>query len=96
MAATIATVEARHQTFINVASGKEPVPAPFDTPLGVAAVFTLAAPFIKSCPTGSNLNIPVFPSIALDPSAKPMAGQSLVLRDKSQPAGAKFCAFVNQ
>jgi hypothetical protein len=41
-AATIVTVEARHQAFIRVASGAEAVPAAFDTPLGPRAVFTLA------------------------------------------------------
>jgi hypothetical protein len=93
-AASIVTVEARHQAFIRVASGAEPVPAAFDTALQPRAVFTLAAQFIKSCPEGSNLNIPPFPSIALQNPEQATVGQNLKLADPSQPSGAAFCAFI--
>ncbi|KAF2869796.1 ferritin-like domain-containing protein [Massariosphaeria phaeospora] len=93
-AATIVTVEARHQAFIRVASGAEAVPAPFDTPLGPKAVFTLAAAFISSCPEGSNLAITAFPSIALTNPEQAVVGQNLKLADAAQPSGAAFCAFV--
>ncbi|KAJ4354543.1 uncharacterized protein N0V89_006280 [Didymosphaeria variabile] len=93
-AATIVTVEARHQAFIRVASGAEPVPAAFDTPLGPRAVFTLAAAFIMSCPEGSNLNIQAFPSIALQNPEQAAVGSNLKLADAANPAGAQFCAFV--
>jgi len=93
-AATIVTVEARHQAFIRVASGAEPVPAAFDTPLGPRAVFTLAAQFISSCPDGSNLNIQAFPSIALQNPEQAAIGSNLKLADANSPAGAQFCAFV--
>ncbi|KIW06578.1 uncharacterized protein PV09_02297 [Verruconis gallopava] len=95
-AASIVTIEARHQTFIRSAGGDVPVPNAFDSALGPRAVFTLAAPFISSCPTGSNLAIQAFPSIALaGGGAGITGGQSLVLADPSQPAGASFCAFVD-
>lgn len=93
-AATILTVEARHQAFIRVASGAEPVPAAFDTPLGPRAVFTLAAQFITSCPEGSNLNIMAFPSINLQNPEQATIGSNLKLADAAQPGGAQFCAFV--
>ncbi|ORY15600.1 ferritin-like domain-domain-containing protein [Clohesyomyces aquaticus] len=93
-AATIATVESRHQTAIRIFSGAEPVPAAFDTPLGPRAVFTLAAQFITSCPEGSNLAITPFPAIALQNPEKAVVGQQLALADASMPAGAQFCAFV--
>ncbi|KAK3203657.1 hypothetical protein GRF29_106g200552 [Pseudopithomyces chartarum] len=93
-AATIVTVEARHQAFIRVASGAEPVPAAFDTPLGPRAVFTLAAQFINSCPEGSNLNIQAFPSIALQNPEQAAVGSNLKLANAGNPAGAQFCAFV--
>lgn len=93
-AGSIVTVEARHQAFIRVASGAEPVPAAFDTALGPRAVFTLAAQFIKSCPEGSNLNIQAFPAIALQNPEQATVGQNLKLADPAQPAGASFCAFV--
>ncbi|KAJ4403904.1 hypothetical protein N0V91_006206 [Didymella pomorum] len=93
-AASIVTVESRHQAFIRVASGAEPVPAAFDTALQPRAVFTLAAQFIKSCPQGSNLNIQAFPAIALQNPEKATVGQNLKLADPASPAGASFCAFV--
>ncbi|KAH7114443.1 ferritin-like domain-containing protein [Dendryphion nanum] len=93
-AATIVTVESRHQAFIRVASGAEPVPAAFDTPLGPRAVFTLAAQFINSCPEGSNLNIQAFPAIALQNPEQATVGQNLKLANPGEPAGAQFCAFV--
>ena len=93
-AASIVTVEARHQAFIRVASGAEPVPAAFDTSLQPRAVFTLAAQFIKSCPEGSNLNIQAFPAIALQNPEQATVGQNLKLADPASPAGASFCAFV--
>ncbi|KAG9186506.1 hypothetical protein G6011_09614 [Alternaria panax] len=93
-AGSILTVEARHQAFIRIASGAEPVPAAFDTALQPRAVFTLAAQFIKSCPEGSNLNIQAFPAIALQNPEKATVGQNLKLADPAQPAGASFCAFV--
>ncbi|KAK8174868.1 ferritin-like domain-containing protein [Phyllosticta citribraziliensis] len=65
-ATTIATIEARHQTLVRVASGAVPVPASFDTPLGPRAVFSLASSFIQACPQGSNLNIAPFPAIHMD------------------------------
>lgn len=96
-AASIVTVEARHQTFIRAASKAVPVPNAFDTPLGPRSVFTLAAQFIQSCPTGSNLNIQAFPAIALAGGGTGItAGQSLVLADPNSPTGAGFCAFINQ
>lgn len=93
-AATIVTVEARHQAFIRVASAAEPVPAAFDVPLQPRAVFTLAAQFIKSCPEGSNLNIQPFSAITLQNPAEAKVGANLKLADANSPAGAQFCAFV--
>lgn len=96
-AAEIVTIEARHQTFIRTASQAVPVPNAFDSPLGPRAVFTLASPFIQSCPAGSNLAIQAFPAIALQGGGTGIqAGQSLVLADPAQPQGAMFCAFINQ
>lgn len=93
-AASIATVEARHQAFIRSASGAEAVPAPFDVALGPKAVFTMAAAFIRSCPEGSNLNIQPNPAIALQNPEQAQIGQNLRLTDANSPTDAQFCAFV--
>ena len=93
-AASIATIEARHQTFIRVAGSKEPIPAAFDTPLGPRAAFTLAAPFIQSCPEGSNLPIVPFPSLSIVNSTEAEAGSSIEIHNDGHVAEAKFCSFM--
>ncbi|KAM3442468.1 hypothetical protein MY4824_001062 [Beauveria thailandica] len=64
-AGSILTIEARHQSSIRVFSKQVAVPQAFDAPLSPRAVFSLAAPFIKSCPEGSNLKIDPFPKLAM-------------------------------
>ncbi|KAK8166691.1 ferritin-like domain-containing protein [Phyllosticta citrichinensis] len=102
-ATTIATIEARHQTLVRVASGAVPVPASFDTPLGPRAVFSLASSFIQACPQGSNLNIAPFPAIQFAAPAPGgaaaaqqgnfvKAGDTLSLA-AGMPNGGQFCAF---
>lgn len=99
-AGSILTIEARHQSFIRVASGVAASPSPFDTPLGPKAVFSLAAPFITSCPAGSNLILTAFPTLKLT-SPAPAAGvmalaQGTMLSFESEAAsGAAFCGFTN-
>ncbi|EGX94944.1 Ferritin/ribonucleotide reductase-like protein [Cordyceps militaris CM01] len=68
-AGSILTIEARHQSAIRVFSKQVAVPQAFDAPLGPRAVFSLAAPFIKSCPEGSNLKIEAFPKLAMEPGS---------------------------
>ena len=49
--ATIATVEARHASYLNVLNGAIPFPSAFDTPKAKADVLAIAGQFIQSCPT---------------------------------------------
>lgn len=69
-AGSILTVEARHSSYIRAGLKQTPFAAPFDTPLSLDEVYTLAAGFITSCPN-SNAKLPVkaFPALALDPAA---------------------------
>jgi hypothetical protein len=96
-AASILTIEARHQTFIRAASGITAVPQAFDTPLSPKAVFSLAAPFIQSCPQDSNLVLTAFPALtmtagAAGASTNLVAGSQLSL-SSSAASGAQFCGF---
>ena len=96
VAAEIVTVEARHQTFIRVASKAAAVPSAFDTPLGIRNVFSLAAGFISSCSTGSNLAITAFPAITMAAGASTsaiVAGSNLQI--STTATGATFCSFTN-
>lgn len=71
------------------------MPSAFDTPLGIRSVFTLAAGFISSCPTGSNLAVTPFVAVSMsgDVKAAAVAGASVQL--STQAAGGTFCAFTN-
>ncbi len=101
MAAEIVTVEARHQTFIRTASKSAAIPSAFDTPLGIRAVFTLAAGFISSCPFGSNLAITPFPALTKTPgsasatSSNGTIAAGTVVQLTTSATGATACAFVN-
>jgi hypothetical protein len=100
-AGTILTVEARHQTFVRAATGGVAVPQAFDTPLSPKQVFSLAAPFIQSCPKGSNLILTAFPPLSMVPAAGQQgtqqaavsAGATIKLQSNTT-AGATQCAFT--
>lgn len=96
VAAEIVTVEARHQTFVRAASQVAAVPSAFDTPLGIRSVFTLAAGFISSCPTGSNLAITPFAPLNMTAPASTSnvtAGANVQL--ETTATGGSFCSFTN-
>jgi hypothetical protein len=48
-AATIATVEARHASYLNLLTGTSPFPASFDTPATSATILAAAGKFITAC-----------------------------------------------
>ncbi|KKF95824.1 Protein rds1 [Ceratocystis platani] len=96
-AGSILTTEARHQTFIRTAAQLVAVPQAFDAPLTPRMVFTLAAPFITSCPEGSNLAITPFSALSVtDPAAgtPAPAGTKLTLKP-ADATGATHCAFTS-
>lgn len=93
-AASIFSVEARHQSFIRTVSGVAAAPNFFDTPLSPKQVFSLAAPFITSCPQGSNLILTAFPNITMATANQAIvADQALALQSTAAPS-AQACAFT--
>jgi rubrerythrin len=48
--ATIATVEARHASYLNLLNGDVPFPSAFDTPKTMAEILAAASGFIVPCP----------------------------------------------
>lgn len=82
-AGSILTVESRHSAYIRAALDEIPFPAPFDAPLSYNEVYTLAAPFIKSCPSDNPpLPVKAFPTLAFDASKNPKtvsAGTTITL-----------------
>ena len=97
-AGSILTVESRHSAYIRSGLDQSPFPAAFDVPLTLNEVYTLAAPFIKSCPA-SNPKLPVkaFPTLTLDMASAPMpvkAGSEVTLKSSTKCSGAVYAAFI--
>lgn len=68
-AGSILTVEARHSSYIRASLKQTPYPQPFDSPLSINSVYTLAAQFITSCPsTNPALPVKAFPVLAASSS----------------------------
>jgi len=68
-AGSILTVESRHSSYIRASLGESPFPSPFDVPLTLDEVYTLAAPFIVSCPsTNPTLPVKAFPTLTSAPT----------------------------
>lgn len=67
-AGSILTVESRHSSYIRASLGQSPFPAPFDAPLTLNEVYTLAAPFIVECPSDNPpLPVKAFPTLVSSP-----------------------------
>ncbi|KAJ5261082.1 hypothetical protein N7478_011677 [Penicillium angulare] len=90
-AGSILTVEARHNAYLREALGQVPFAQPFDNPLDLNEVYTLASPFITSCPsTNPQLPVKAFPSLTMTPSGNVMNGSTATL-----VTGAGFNATGN-
>ncbi|KAJ5211813.1 uncharacterized protein N7498_003459 [Penicillium cinerascens] len=99
-AASILTVEARHSAYLRSYLGESPVPQPFDDPLNFDEVYTVASPFIASCPS-SNGKLPVkaFPSLTPTSSGSVMSGAKVQLMtgsgfNSSMDMSDIFAAFI--
>ncbi|KAM0482557.1 hypothetical protein ACHAPX_003076 [Trichoderma viride] len=68
-AGSILTVESRHSSYLRANLKEAPFPQPFDAPLTLDEVYSLASGFITSCPS-SNAPLPVkaFPKLQLAPT----------------------------
>lgn len=73
-AASILTIEARHQSILNILSGTgTSIPTAFDFALTPSQVLAIASPFISGCDLGIQANLP----ITLTNSAPPGIGSKL-------------------
>jgi len=78
-AASIMTIEARHQTILNVLSLGSAIPQSFDIPLTPQEVLAIAGGFISGC----NLGIQANPSLTITNTSPPGPGTNLTF---SSPA----------
>lgn len=69
VAGSILVTEAKHTSYQRAAIGEIAIANPYGTPLDPTSVYTLAAAFIKSCPsTNAALPFKPFPSLAVTPA----------------------------
>ncbi|KAG9233020.1 ferritin-like domain-containing protein [Amylocarpus encephaloides] len=100
-AGSILTVEARHSAYIRSSQAQSPFPSPFDAPLSPNSVYTLAAPFISSCPsTNPALPVKAFPTLTLATAGPIASGTEITLMTpgydirSGDPEGKIYAAFV--
>jgi len=97
VAASILTVEARHNAFIRLANGYSPFPSPYDTGLSPRAIVSLAGSFFASCPNGSAPTIQPFPAATLT-STNATLGSTLAIQVNSTVIAGQstiYCAFAS-
>ena len=96
VAGSILIVEAEHETWLKSAvDSQDGFPRPFAAGLDFNEVFSLAAPFIKSCPK-SNPALPftAFPGLTATIEGTPKPGAKVNFKAAKQ-VGAKYAAFVS-
>ncbi|KAI0366556.1 hypothetical protein BV20DRAFT_643572 [Pilatotrama ljubarskyi] len=85
-AGSILAVESRQASWVTSSVMKlQPWNGPFDIPLSASGAYSLAAPFIKSCPS-SNAPLPVksFPALKITNSSPPHGSEVTVKYTKSK------------
>lgn len=97
-AGSILTVEARHSSYIRNAVGQVPFAQPFDAPLTLNEVYTLAAQFITKCPDNQPaLPVKAFPVLTASSKDSPVkTGSTITLSvkdSKGYPTQA-YAAFI--
>jgi len=97
VAASILTVEARHNAFIRLANGYSPFPSPYDTGLSPRAIVSLAGSFFASCPDGSAPTIQPFPAATLTSSNATLGSTLSVSVNSTVTANQStiYCAFAS-
>lgn len=96
-AGSILTVEARHSAYIRDTIKQAPFPQPFDNPLSINSVYTLAAQFITSCPADNPpLPVKAFPVLtASSGDAMIKTGSKVMLMTKDYHVeGTVYAAFI--
>ncbi|KAJ5761987.1 uncharacterized protein N7511_005369 [Penicillium nucicola] len=79
-AGSILTVEARHSAYLRASLGEKPYAQAFDNPLDFNEVYTVASPFIVSCPSSNGaLPVKAFPALTMSDMSAVMTGSKVNL-----------------
>lgn len=102
-AGSILSIEARHSSYLRASLSQSPIPQPFENPLTFDEVYTLAAPFIVSCPAGNadkpQLPLKAFPSLTVATTGPIKSGDQVTLLTEgyalvSANNGPIYAAFI--
>jgi hypothetical protein len=94
-AGSILTVESRHSAYLRSYTSGVPAPQAFDVPLDFNEVYTLAAPFIVSCPETNPTFLPLaaFPALTVTSNDDEIrTGSKISLEAKV--SGDVYAAFI--
>jgi hypothetical protein len=95
-AGSILVTEALHKSATRGAVSEIPFANVFGTPLGLNAVYSIAAPFFVSCPsTNQALSVKAYPSLALASGLPTAAGAVITVKPESIPTGEFHVTFVS-
>jgi hypothetical protein len=86
-AASILTIEARHQSFLNVINGASGIPQPFDIALTPQQVLALAGGFIQECDVQGALNVTANDPLMIT-NKDPVAPGTLLTFDKGDDSSS--------
>lgn len=89
--ATIATVEARHASYLNSITGYNPFPSAFDVPLNAMSIVSIAGGFIKSC--DYDIGVVPFPQVNVTTQTKEWA-QVQFSDTLLQPSVQFYCTWL--
>jgi hypothetical protein len=79
-AGSILTVEARHSAYLRASLGEKPYAQAFDNPLEFNEVYTVASPFIVSCPSSNGaLPVKAFPALTMSDMSAVVTGSKVNL-----------------
>jgi hypothetical protein len=96
-AGSILTVEARHNAYLRKTIKKAPFAQAFDVPLDFNEVYTLAAPFIVSCPSSNPTFLPLsaFPGLSVVSTDKIWTGSAITVQSTDTSlTGDVYAAFM--
>ncbi|KAI0672131.1 ferritin-like domain-containing protein [Trametes maxima] len=96
-AGSILSVEARQASWVSSAVMKnQPWNGPYDTPLTPSGAYSLAAPFIKECPS-SNAALPVttFPALTISKTSPAEGSRIAIQYDGVASDGEKYVAWLD-
>lgn len=96
VAGSILVTEALHTSLTRFNIGKVAAANPYGTGLGINEVYTLAAAFIKSCPsTNAALPVMAFPALTAMQGTPTSPGLDFAFSVKDMPEGEFFVTFIS-